>query len=334
MLPESIEPKKPENYKITYKKPDSLLEKLPSIEGLVYNNLIDLKNHGFQGSNLYESYNLLRYAIDNQYKIILGFTTNAISCGMRQIITKFIDVAKVSCVVTTMGAIEEDLMKTHVPFNYKGDLQFKDSILRDYGINRTQNIYCSNQCYVWFEKYLQQKAKSLSNFYHTNPIKLCRDLVEGIQDPQSLTLKCIEKNILLIPLTPEDGAIGDHFAHVYYTKLAQNQQVPNINSAISLPTFLNFLHKDEKKVCVIILGGGASKHFIMNGLITKNGADITLFFNNGNELDGSNASATTFESISWGKTSPEGYHKKVHGDFTITAYLLFSQIIRDLNQTT
>jgi len=44
-------------------------------------------------------------------KIFLGYTSNMISCGLRETIRFLVQHKMVDCVVTTSGGIEEDIMK-------------------------------------------------------------------------------------------------------------------------------------------------------------------------------------------------------------------------------
>jgi deoxyhypusine synthase len=52
--------------------------------------------------------------------IFLGFTSNMISCGMREYIKFLAKHKMIDCIVTTCGGIEEDFMKCLAPM-YIGD---------------------------------------------------------------------------------------------------------------------------------------------------------------------------------------------------------------------
>jgi deoxyhypusine synthase len=85
--------------------------------------------------------------------IFLGYTSNMISCGMREIIRYLCQHKMVDCIVTTTGGIEEDFMKCFAP-TYHGDWHLKGKDLRDQGINRIGNMIVPNENYVelqlWF----------------------------------------------------------------------------------------------------------------------------------------------------------------------------------------
>lgn len=48
---------------------------------------------------------------DNNFFIYLGYTSNAVSSGMREIIKYLCKFKMVDCIVTSAGGVEEDLIK-------------------------------------------------------------------------------------------------------------------------------------------------------------------------------------------------------------------------------
>ena len=68
--------------------------------------------------------------------IFLGYTSNMISCGMREVIRYLCQYKMVDCIVTTAGGIEEDFIKCQSNF-YMGDFELQGKELRKRGINRT-----------------------------------------------------------------------------------------------------------------------------------------------------------------------------------------------------
>ena len=62
--------------------------------------------------------------------IFLGYTSNMASCGMREYIRYLCQHKMVSCIVTTTGGIEEDIMKCLAPC-FIGDFSLKGSVLRE-----------------------------------------------------------------------------------------------------------------------------------------------------------------------------------------------------------
>jgi len=48
---------------------------------------------------------------DSDFKIFLGYTSNMISCGMREIIRFLCEHKYIDAIVSTCGGIEEDIIK-------------------------------------------------------------------------------------------------------------------------------------------------------------------------------------------------------------------------------
>ena len=53
----------------------------------------------------------------------------------------------IDCIVTTTGAIEEDIIKCMSNF-YMGSFEADDKLLRKNAINRTGNLMVPSDCYV------------------------------------------------------------------------------------------------------------------------------------------------------------------------------------------
>ena len=75
----------------------------------------------------------------------------------------------------------------------------------------------------------------------------------------------------------------------------------------------------------IILGGGTSKHHILNANCMRNGVNFSVFVNTGQEFDGSDSGAKPDEALSWAKIRPEATPVKVYGEASLIFPLLVSQ---------
>lgn len=86
-------------------------------------------------------------------KIFLGFTSNFVSCGVREQLRYMIKNKCVDVVVTTAGGIEEDLIKC-MHATYVGSFELKGRELRKQGLNRIGNMLVPNVNYCGFEDWL------------------------------------------------------------------------------------------------------------------------------------------------------------------------------------
>ncbi|MEM4271034.1 MAG: deoxyhypusine synthase family protein, partial [Candidatus Pacearchaeota archaeon] len=115
------------------------------IKGYDFNNgvnykeiLNSMKRSGFQASNLGEAIEIINNMIKDKAFIFLGYTSNMISSGNREIIRWLVEHKKVNVLVTTTGGIEEDIIKCLGNF-ILGDFRADGKKLRKKGINRIGN---------------------------------------------------------------------------------------------------------------------------------------------------------------------------------------------------
>ena len=94
--------------------------------------------------------------------IYLGYTSNMASCGMREYIRYLCQHKMISCIVTTTGGIEEDIMKCMAP-HLMGDFALKGKDLRDQGLNRIGNLIVPNKNYSLLEEWFLPLVKELFN---------------------------------------------------------------------------------------------------------------------------------------------------------------------------
>ena len=87
--------------------------------------------------------------------------------------------------------------------------------------------------------------------------------------------------------------------------------------------------ESDKKLVVLIFGGGIAKHHIMNSQIFANGADIAIYVNNGMDYDGSDSGGNTEEAKSWGKINSDGIALKLWGDVSIVLPILYLEAIKN-----
>lgn len=90
---------------------------------------------------------------NENFKIFLGYTSNMISCGMRELIRFLCEHKMVDGIVTTCGGIEEDIMKCYLPA-YIGQFRNNDTKLKTDGINRIGNMFVPNENYCKFSDFI------------------------------------------------------------------------------------------------------------------------------------------------------------------------------------
>ncbi len=275
------------------------------------------KNIGFQATNLGKGIELVKKMRKEKATIIVGFTSNMGTSGIRDIITYLVKNKLVHCVVTSTGGLEEDIIKTYGDFLH-GDFEADGAKLRKAGVNRTGNIFVPNERYIWFEKYCNEIIKKVyeENKKIITGEQIILELGKGLEGEkraeESFTYWCYKNNIPLFCEPLNDGAIGDH---LYFFKKDHPEFIVDMTREVE--KMYDFVLNQEK-IGAIIIGGSVPKHFIMNACMTREGANYTVYLNTGYEGEGSNAGANPNEAKSWGKASADENNVKIWGEATIT----------------
>jgi len=306
-------------------------------KGVDYGEIVNgFSSMGFQASHLSQAIEIINKMINDKAFIYLGYTSNMVSSGLRDIFRYLIENKKVNVVVTTAGGIEEDIIKClgafvlgdtehgkaiSVPSNSTGKLLLEGfrasgKELREKGINRIGNIFVSNSLYVKFEKFFQPILQELYDEQKkTGKIFTPSDIVwklgEKINDEKSICYWAWKNGIRIYCPALTDGAIGDN---IYFFKFKHPDFIVDIAEDAKK---LNDTTIGLEKSGLIILGSGVMKHHILNANMLRNGADYAVYINTAQEFDGSDSGALPEEAISWGKIKGEANHVKVFGDATI-----------------
>lgn len=255
--------------------------------------------------------------------IFLGYTSNMISCGIREIIRYLCQHKMVDCIVTTAGGIEEDIMKCRGN-TYIGDFNLKGEELRKQKINRIGNMVIANDNYNDFEEWalpifdsMHQEQISKGTIF--TPSMIIDRFGKEINNPESVYYWCHVNNIPVFCPAITDGGIGD----VLYLYLEKRKDFI-VNIAADLCKINNIaLH--ARRSGIIILGGGVIKHHICNANLIRDGADYSVYVNTGVEYDASDAGATPDEAVSWGKISLNAKPVKIYAEASLIFPLIVAQ---------
>jgi len=287
-------------------------------------NIIDsFKSVGFQASNLAQAIEVTNSMIKDNAFIFLGYTSNMVSSGNRDIIRYLTEHKKINILVTTTGGIEEDIIKCLGDF-YLGDFRASGEQLRKKGINRIGNIFAPNDRYVEFEKFLQPILEELyqnqkNTGKPTTPIDIIYKMGEKINNKNSIYYNAWKNKIPIYCPCITDGAIGDN---IYFFKFKHPDFLLDVSNDV---VWFNNTTVGLKKSGALILGSGIVKHAILNANMLRNGLDYSVYINTAQEYDGSDAGALPEEAISWGKILPDAKTVKVFADATIVFPLLVQE---------
>lgn len=307
------------------------LEHSPKIKGYDFEQGLDFKKFlaaystsGFQAAHLAEGIEIVKAMRREKATIFLSCTSNQVSSGNREIIKYLIKCKKIDVIVTSAGAVEEDLIKVLKPFAL-GQFNVSGKMLFEHGINRIGNIFVPNDRYTLFDQFMQ---KFFDKIYlmqkNENKVFCPKDFIKELgkeiaseKNHQESILYWASKNDIPI-FCPGliDGSIGDL---IYFFKQSRPDFLLDISKEMK---DIVDLALNSEKTGGIILGGGISKHFALNANIFREGFDYAVYINTAQEYDGSDSGAQVEEAISWGKVKPHAPHVKIHCDATIAFPLL------------
>lgn len=312
------------NYQIA---PTPDVAHLPKVQGYNFHKKFDFSQFlqaynstGFQASNLGKAVDIVNAMQRENAKVFLGYTSNMVSSGVRDIIAYLVQKKQVHALVTTAGGVEEDIIKCLKTFHL-GMFEVSGRSLFEKGINRTGNIFIPNDRYLYFETFINP---FLDRLYKEKKIWTVTEITRELGKEIAQEKSC-EESILYWAYKHEipvfcpalmDGSFGDL---VYFMK--QRHSDFQIDMTEDSKKIIDFALQAEK-TGAIILGAGVAKHFILNANIFREGLDYAVYINTAEEYDGSDSGANPEEAITWGKIKTDAAHVKVHADATIVFPLL------------
>ncbi|MBS3066672.1 deoxyhypusine synthase [Candidatus Pacearchaeota archaeon] len=295
-------------------------------KGVNYSEIVtSFYSTGFQATQLSRAIEIVNKMRSDKAAIFLGYTSNMVSSGLRDIFRYLVEHGKVDVVVTTAGGIEEDFIKCLGDF-VLGDFKASGKELRDKAVNRIGNIFVPNSRYLAFEEWIMpileeiyQEQKKTGKI--TTPSELIWKLGEKIDNKESIYYWAWKNKIPVYCPAIMDGSLGDMIYFFKYKKDRKDFMLDSVEDGKRL----NDSTLGLKKSGVIILGSGVIKHSILNAHLYRNGADYAVYINTAQEFDGSDAGATPDEAVSWGKLRGNVESVKVFGDATILFPILVAE---------
>ena len=282
-------------------------------------------NLGFQSSELGKAAEVIVKMKKNSAKIFLTFTSNMVTSGLRGFFAQLISLGMADVIVTTVGGIEEDIMKSAGEKFTLGKFNADDVELHEQGLNRVGNILVKNESYMNFEDWI---APVLAELYKKQKrwavSELLREIGLILKDENSFLYQAAKHNVPIFCPAITDGAFGFHL----YLFQQKNPDFM-IDVVKDFGNILFSTSQDDKKG-VIALGGSISKHHAILCTLLNGGADYAIYITTAHKTSGSMSGATTDEAKSWGKVKDDSDVATVIGDVTIIFPLVMVKALEDL----
>ena len=297
---------------------------------------------GFNATELGRGVQVIRAMKKDKALVILAFTSNMISSGLRELVAELCRRKFVDVIVTGVGSVEEDVIKVKMPF-LLSEFHQDDAKLHAKGVNRIGNILVPNDRYEFVEKVAQEfyseefekhKEKRPNGKFRAviAPSQMISDLgffaekkfgkgKDGRKALENSWVYWAAKNKISVVLpAPTDGALGLQLAFF-------RQDFDLVLDVAADLRGVGAIVNAEKKVGGIILGGGFAKHHAIALNILRGGLDYAVYVSTGTQYDGSMSGARTNEAVSWGKVSEKATTAYVEGDATIVFPLLVAPFL-------
>jgi len=259
-------------------------------------------------------------------KIFLTFTSNMVTSGLRGFFSQVIRLKMANIIVTTVGGIEEDIMKACGEKFLIGSFQADDVELHEKGINRVGNIFVSNESYMKFEDILTEMLGKL--YVKKNkwtPSELFREIGLMLDDENSILYQAARNDVPIFCPAITDGSFGFHLF------LFQQKHKDFIIDVVDDFKNILFSTSNDEPKGVIALGGSISKHHAILATLLNGGAEYAVYMTTSSQASGSMSGATTREAKSWGKIKEDADAATVIGDVSIIFPLAMIRALESLS---
>jgi deoxyhypusine synthase len=284
------------------------------------------KNLGFQSRELYLASEIITKMKKENAKIFLSFTSNMMTSGLRGFFAQIIKNNLVDVIITTVGGLEEDIMRAKgedflITSFYQNDVK-----LHEDGLNRVGNLLIPNESYERFEDHIHHMINKIYDKNKTpSSCEFFKEIGLQLNDENSVLYQAAKNNVKIFCPGITDGALGFHL--YFFRQKHKDFYIDVINDFQEL--ILSTSHDDKKGI--ICLGGGISKHHTILGTLLNGGADYAVYMTTASSNSGSMSGATTNEAKSWGKIKDDSDAVTIIGDVTITFPLAMSHAIETLS---
>jgi deoxyhypusine synthase len=295
-------------------------------DGMKVSELVEnFSQVGFQSVELAKAKEVVVKMKKDNAKIFLTFTSNMVTSGLRGFFAQLIELGIPNFLVTTAGAIEEDIMKS-IGEDFKiGSFDSDDVELHEKGVNRVGNLMINTESYMVFEDWVTEALeKCYSKKKKWSVSELLKEFGLMLSDENSILYQAAKKNVPIFCPAITDAGLGFHL--YLFQQKHKDFIVDVVEDFGNILTSVGF---DDKKG-VICLGGSISKHHAILATLLNGGAEYAVYMTTANKTSGSMSGATTSEAKSWGKVKDESDIATVIGDVTIMFPLVMIAALEEL----
>lgn len=284
-------------------------------QGISVREMLDkFSSLGFQAIHLHRAGEIILKMRREKAKTILAFTSNlGGTSGLRDFIAQLVGLGAVDVLVTTAGAIEEDIMKAMGEKFPISRFDADDVELHEKGMNRVGNLVITNDTYTRFEGYISKMLKEIYKKKQRITVsELLKEIGNKLKDENSFLHQASKHGVPVFCPAITDGSLG---FQLFMLQQGHNDFIVDVVQ--DFRHMVTEMSPDERKG-LIVLGGGVSKHYSLLSTMLSGGADYAVYLTTSRETSGSASGAQTKEAKSWGKVKDDADAVTVIGDASIT----------------
>jgi deoxyhypusine synthase len=296
--------------------------------GMTVSELLDGYKHiGYQSIELAKAKDVVVKMKKNNAKIFLTFTSNMVTSGLRGFFAQIVEKKMADILVTTVGGIEEDIMKASGEKFMVGNFNQDDVELHEQGINRVGNVLIQNESYMKFEDamlpildklYAKQKCWAVSD--------MLKEIGLMLDDEHSVLYQAAKNDVPIFCPAITDGSFG------FQLFMFQQKHKDFIVDVVKDFGNILFATSHDEKKAIIALGGSISKHHAILASLLNGGAEFAVYLTTAHRTSGSMSGATTNEAKSWGKVKDDSDVATVIGDVSITFPIMMIGAMEELTK--
>ncbi len=282
---------------------------------------------GFQATEIGRATEIITKMKREKAKIYFTFTSNMVTSGLRGFFAQMIKLGMADVIITTVGGIEEDMMKALGEGFVLGSFYSDDLELYEKGLNRVGNIMIPNKSYEKFEDSIGQiLAEVYEKKKRISSAELLQEIGSRLKDENSILFQAAKRKVPIFCPAITDGALGFHL-QMFQTKHSDFivDVIRDFSELLAVSDY------DEKKG-LVGLGGGVSKHYAILGTLINGGMDYAVYITTSRPTSGSMSGATTQEAKSWGKVKDDADAVTVVGDATLLFPLAMIPALEELDK--
>ena len=166
-------------------------------KGMSVDDLVrQLSAVGFQSVELGRAAETITKMKESGAKTFLTFTSNMVTSGLRGFFAQLIRLRIADVIVTTVGSIEEDIMKAIGEKFEIGSFLEDDYSLYEKGTNRIGNLFITNKSYEKFEEVINPILKKLYEKQKRWPVsEMLREIGLMLDDEDSILYQAAKNNV-------------------------------------------------------------------------------------------------------------------------------------------